>query len=249
MTNLDDPTAKEILLDRTDFKLTIAKKFLEKIGSIPYSEGKKDFQLEFCAEGFLIFSNGVIEILADEINSKFNIFEQRTFQISFDPYEENLTDDEKFTISAMKKGAKKDKFAPSFTIYKLRENLISTDPVQKSISDLIMKYFDYPKPTITGWDFSNSSLWQLRELRNHVAHQRALNRNYVAGSVQDVQYIFRFEPFPINFQIVRIVKNPQNYFSELFENLVKFRNEIRAIIPYAMPSDQYKNQLDFGLKF
>ena len=185
MTKLNDSDAKKTLIDRTDFKLSIAKNLLEKIGIIPYSEGVKDFQLEFYAEGFLIFSNGVIEILADEINEKFQIFKQNNYQVQYISYEQNLTDDGTRTISTMNKGGRADKFFPSFNIYKLRDKLDTTNSDQKSIFDLIMKYFDYPKPTVDGWDFANSSLWQLRELRNHVAHQRALNRNYVIGDIED----------------------------------------------------------------
>lgn len=250
MSRLNDSNAKKILIDRTDFKLSIAKNLLEKIGGIPYSEGVKDFQLEFYSECFLIFSNGVIEILADEINEKFQIFQRKNYQMKYMSYEQNLTDDETRMISTMNKGGRTDKFLPSFNIYKLRDKLDTTKSDQKIIFDLIMKYFDYPKPTLQSWDFNNSSLWQLRELRNHVAHQRALNRNYVIGSREDVQYIFRFEPIDtINFQLVRVVKNPQNFFKELFDDLVTFRNEIRNIIPYNMSSSEYKNQLDFGLQF
>jgi len=250
MTRLNNSNAKEMLIDRTDFKLSIAKNLLEKIGVIPYSEGLKDFQLELCAEGFLIFSSGVIEILADEINDKFQIFKQKNYQMQYIAYDQNLTDDEERTILTMNRGGRTDKFFPYFSIYNLRDKLDLTDLDQKNVFDLMTKYFEYPKPTIQGWDFTNSSLWQLRELRNHVAHQRALHRNYVIGSRQDVQYIFRFEPIDtINFQIVRVVKNPQNFFKELFDDLVEFRNEIRNIIPYRMPSDQYRNQLDFELKF
>lgn len=246
---MNDSEAKASLIDRTDFKLSLAKKFLEKIETIPYTEGKKDFQLELCAESFLLFSNGVIEILTDEINDKFKIIKREEYCIEYISYEQNLTEDESRTLFVMNKGGKKEKFYPPLNIYKLSKNLDQNDVVQKQIFDLIMKYFDYPKPLLVGWDFTNSTLWQLRELRNHVSHQRALNRNYVVGSRQDVQYLFRFEPIDwLQFQLVRVVKNPQNFFKELFDALVEFRDEIRNIIPYSMPSDQHKNQLDFGLK-
>lgn len=247
---MNDSEAKATLVDRTDFKLSVAKQFLEKIGDIPYSEGKKDFQLELCAEGFLLFSNGVIEILTDEINDKFQIFGKKNFQAQAISYEQNLTEDDAWTFSIMKKGLRREPTSSSFNIYNLRDKLDLNDSLQKLIFDLIKKYFEYPQPIIDGWNFSHSSLWKLRELRNHVAHNRALNRNYVTGTKYDVQYIFRFKPISwLQFHIVMVVKSPQNFFKEIFDDLIIFRNEVRSIIPYSRHSDQYKNQLDFGLQF
>jgi hypothetical protein len=250
MSTINDFQAKNMLHDRTDFKLSVAKKYLEKIKSIPYSENVKDFQLEICAEGFLKFSNGVIEILTYEINEKFKIFQYEDYQVEYISYEENLTDDESQMIYVMNKGGKHDKFLPNFNIYKLLSKLDHLNSDQKKIIDLIQKYFEYPIQSKNNWDFTNSSLWQLKEIRNTAEHNPSLNRNYVIGSRQDVQYIFRFNlNDKSNNQIVRVVKNPQNYFKELFDKLVEFRNEIRLIIPHRMPSNEYKKQLDFALQF
>ncbi len=248
---LNDKLAKDILIDRTDFKLSIAKNLLEKIDIfIPHTENAKDFHLEFCAEGFLLFANGVIEILTDEINEKFQIFQRVDFQVEYVSYETSLDEESQRWLHTMNIGGSKDKFYPKFNIYNLRDNLDLQNADQKKVHDLISKYFEYPKKIGTNWDFSNSSLWQLRELRNHVSHQRALNRNYVIGTTRAVQYIFRFRPDPNkNFEVTRVVNVPKNYFSELYKDLVDFREGIRNIIPYSMPSSQYKNQLDFGLQF
>jgi len=247
---LNDKIAKEALHDQADFKLIIAKKFLENIDtSVPYDFDVKHFQLEFFAEIFLLYSNMVIEILSYEINDKFKIFPLRNFTIDYVKDEhENFDSEDMRLLNILNRGVKNDKFYPQFSIYKIREALDPLDPEQNQIGDLIDKFFTIPQNYVQGWDFSKSSLWQLRELRNHVSHQRILDLHYVLGS--KAQYVFRFQPEKTSSeQVAIIINDPQKFFSRVYDDLVEFKNNVRKIILHKRESFHYKTPLDFELQF
>lgn len=241
--NLNDETAKKIILDPTDFKLVLAKKFLEKTDfSVEFNLNKNQFNLELCSEAFLFFASSVTEILTNEINERFQIYQRQQYQMK------------SLNLSSFPDETK----YPDFTIYDIRDRLDQSIVDQKKVYDLIIKYFEIPTRIGENWNTNNSSLWFLRELRNHVAHERILNKHYniiIGGDTEsNANYLFRFRiEKPRNNDkgifLVNVVSNPKNFFQKIFDDLVEFRIEIRKIIPYTHESSQYNNQLDFGLKF
>ena len=247
MVMLDDDKAKKILLDKTDYKLIIAKKFLQKIKSnVPLDFDKEHFELEYFSESFVLFAGSVIEILKQEINDKFNCYPRKEYKGYIIPVEEGL----------------REKHFSEFTLRSLITKLKNRGE-QKQVKDVLLKYFSKPRKTRGQWDFSNSKLWQLWELRSHIAHERAFSRRAVrVVGVQGgdkTSYLFRFR---INKPrttrtgiskpgyIVAIVNdNPQEFFQDLFDSLIQCRDDIRIIIPEKYPSSYYKNPPDFGIEF
>jgi len=247
MAMLDDDKAKKILLDKTDYKLIIAKKFLQRIKpNVPLDFDKEHFELEYFSESFVLFAGSVLEVLKQEINDKFNCYPRKKYKGDIIPVEEGL----------------REIHFPEFTLEKLITKLKKRGK-QKQVKDVLLKYFNKPRKTKGQWDFSNSKLWQLWELRSHIAHERAFSRRAVRGvglpDGDKTSYLFRFR---INKPrttktgiskpgyIVAIVNdNPQEFFQDLFDSLIQCRDEIRTIIPVEYPSSYYKNPPDFGLRF
>lgn len=247
MAMLDNNKAKKILLDKTDYKLIIAKKFLQRIKpNVPLDFDKEHFELEYFSELFVLFAGSVLEILKQEINDKFNRYPRKKYKGYIIPVEESL----------------RETHFPEFTLEKLIKKLKSRGK-QKQVKDILLKYFSKPRKTRGQWDFSNSKLWQLWELRSHIAHERAFSRRAVRAvgypDGDKTSYLFRFiinKPRTTNTgiskpgYIVAIVNdNPQEFFQDLFDSLIRCRDEIRAIIPEKYPSSYYKNPPDFGLEF
>ena len=67
------------------------------------------------------------------------------------------------------------------SIYKVNRELDSSIEKQNEIKQIISKYFQNPYDGIT-MDYSNSSLWCLRELRNIIAHGKTLIRTVSSSS-------------------------------------------------------------------
>ena len=247
MVMLDDEKAKKILLDKTDYKLIIAKKFLQKIKpNVPLDFDKEHFELEYFSESFVLFAGSVLEVLKQEINDKFKCYPRKAYKGYIIPVDESL----------------RETHFPTFTFRRLI-NKLKNRGKQKQVKDILRKYFSEPRKTSGQWDFSNSKLWQLWELRSHIAHERAFSRRAVrVVGVPDgdkTSYLFRFR---INKPrttktgiskpgyIVAIVNdNPHKFFQDLFDSLILCRDEIRVIIPEKYSSSYYKTPPDFGLRF
>ena len=255
MTELNDAIAREILLDPVDFKLVLAKYFLDRIPKkVPLDFDLTHFILEANCESFLFFSNLAIENLASKINQTWKLIsgskydtkrvveDGSGFWVVNDQYQEQSPD--------------------GITIYSILKSLDHSNQQQKQVYDVIMKYFDVPKETKSGWDFSKSTLWQLRELRNHIAHSQLLNRMGIRGTVEPrTLYLLRFilkkyspptksnnSTETIGEKIAITTEHPFDYFSQLYDNLTEFVDEIRTIIPYSSMSTQYRNPPNFELK-
>lgn len=254
---LDDKTSREILLDPVDFKMSIAKNYLNKIPEcVPLDFDWNHFILEANCESFLFFANLAIENLAIKISEHFNLIPKSKYNTR------RLVPNLQTTGWKVNDNFLNEQFAENTTIFSVRDSLDLTNSNHKLIYDIIMKYFDRPRQTASDWDFSNSSLWQLRELRNHIAHSTLLNRMALRGTIESkTLYLFRFtlekyrnenrqrnQPEIIGQKIAITTDSPKQYFTDLFKNLTKFVDEIRNAVSYNGISYQYRNTLDFELK-
>ena len=253
--NLSDTVSKEILIDTVDFKLVLAKHVLERIpNQISSDFDWNHFVLESNVESFLFYSNLAIESLAMKIDETYNLQVLSTYNTKIISENQNhLWDQTEINREQLREG---------LTIFKVRNLLNPAIADHARIQDIITRYFGDPQLTSNGWDLSRSSLWQLRKLRNHVAHSQIMNRRIIAGNPRNrVLYLFRFtiedyqSPDPSRNRPERIGENlaitidrPYDYFENLFDNLLNFIDEIRAIIQYSHMSSQHKNQLNFELK-
>jgi len=221
--SIDDNVSKEIMLDPVDFKLVLAKHYLDQIlDNVPLDACWDHFLLESATESFLFYANLAIEILTKEINDEFQ-----------------LTPEKKFNI------------------YRIQRLLDPTIPRQNHILQIINSHFQKPSKEFPAapYDYSRSSLWQLREIRNHVTHERIINRIAFRGTVMpENAFLLRFTiqrensengSTEITEQI--LLKNPKDYFSQLFSSLKVFRKQIRSNIAYKYESLQHENDLSFKL--
>lgn len=221
---LSKETSSSILLDPLDFKLVMAKHYLEKIdSSVSLDFDWNHFKLESSSESFLSYADMAIEILANDINKEFQLL--------------SLNED--------------------ISIYKMRKKLlIGSDLRERVILEILNDYFLYPSRSDSEWDLSKSSLWEIRELRNHVAHNPIINRiNYRGGGPDAADYLFRFSFLEIDeasgtkrqIKIELPVSNPLQHFRTLFNDLLRFVERTRKIIPYSHSSYQHRNRLNFEL--
>jgi len=244
---LTDKEAKDILSDPVDFKLVMAKYYLQKIDTTAHLDYDwNHFVLESYAESFLFFANLSLEVIAFQINKELHVIADDKFntQMIERVPTKSLWQEGQNIVGGL--------FYESLTIYKIRKALSTSDPRQKSILDIIDKYFQYPRKISSDWDLSCTSLWQLRELRNHIAHFQLFNRHVIAGG--PTHFLFRFKvqnPDPKNgvsgIKLGIIEDNPYRYFSNLFNDLVQFVKEIRNIIPYSNKSLRHNNAINFEL--
>lgn len=244
---LSDRESNDILLDPLDFKLVLAKYYLEKIDSITHLDYDwNHFVLESTAESFVFYANLAIEILAFQINNEFHL-------IPDDKYDTQMIEENSQT-HMWQEGERHSGglFFDRLTIYNIKNALSTSDTRQKNILDIINKYFQRPQKTSTEWDLSNSKLWLLRELRNHIAHFQLFNRHAIAGG--PTYFLFRFKvktPDRRNgtpgIKLGMIESNPQDYFSDLFHELITFVKEVRNIVPYKHQSLRHNNPINFEL--
>ena len=252
---LSDPLANAILLDAVDFKLVMARYYLQKIDSISHlNYDRNHFVLESNTESFLFFANLAIEVITFQITTALSFENPKEFLVQV--IKNNKDNKELNSISEIIEGGRPKLHDPRMTIYDLRDKLDPTDSKQKALCQIIEKYFQYPKNKGTEWDMACTSLWQLRELRNHIAHFQFLNRSVGEQTV----FIFRFplkekrtvknekgDNVELPQKIALLEDNPQRYFGNLFNELMKFVSEIREIVPYEHQSLYHKNQINFEL--
>lgn len=209
---ISDKEAHDVLLDRTDHKLTLARFHLNRVeNKVSYNFDLHHFNQEYHLESFVIFSTMVIEALCIEIDKEFNF---------------NETSRIEDIISELKN---------------------STDKKQQDILKIINDYFSRPpvQLTIDAPLPSNTILWQLRNIRNRIAHFGIFNRMVVAGS--HTKYLIRF-PRDDGKVLERTTDSPRDLFEIYFEKLVEFREKIRKIIPQEIHSYLYKNLKDSELR-
>lgn len=209
---ISDSEAHDVLLDRTDHKLTLSRFHLNHVeNNVSYNYDLHHFKQEYHLESFVIFGTMVIEVLCMEINKEFGF-------------------DEHLRI----------------------ENIIpqlqnSNDQKQQSILQIINDYFSRP-PLIIDRNATlpdNTVLWQLRNIRNRIAHFGIFNRAIVAGDHTD--YLIRF-PRDDGVVLERTVSNPRDFFEIYFNKLVEFRDKIRTVIPQKIQSSLYKTLRDSELQ-
>ncbi|HEY8109786.1 MAG TPA: hypothetical protein VIG05_02840 [Candidatus Nitrosotenuis sp.] len=226
MNPIPDDITRDIICDPIDYRLTIAKHFLGKItSSIPKENSFEHFLLEANIDAFLFFSSSVIDMIKVEINDRFNLFDR-----------ENV-----------------------FYIHGIRKNL-GNSGIQKQVKDAIAEYFSVPtheqldrgaKPrcikTDQGYfDATNSTLWELQVLRNKAAHGKILN---IADHKIIFDFIIRDPKGPENLPKYQVtVENPEEYFLQIFNNLMCFVKQIRLLNPQKTQSSHHTKQLDFRLE-
>jgi len=113
------------------------------------------------------------------------------------------------------------------SIYRTKKNLILTKE-SKQINTIIPKYFSYPKERIGHLDYSNSSLWCLKEIRNRIFHGKFLIRT--VSSSPDGSGGIGFEiPYPLKKEKGKVISQDRvkihdsdEYFDNLYQNLVQF---------------------------
>jgi len=122
-----------------------------------------------------------------------------------------------------------------------------TDKKQEDILNVISDYFSRPSldlPLNVPLP-NNTILWQLRKIRNRIAHFGIFNRAITAGS--HTEYLIRF-PRDDGKVIEKTINSPRDEFEIYFEKLVEFRDKIRKIIPQKDHSSLYKSLQDSELK-
>jgi len=244
---LNDKLAKEILNDTTDMKLTIARKYLDLIDNpAEWTFNKNYFLEQYFSECFFHFAYSVIEILQHEIEAYLRFIPLVKSRLVF--LNSDGTEKEKFV----------DKKFPKYYLSEFMTKLKrSKKPECQKLYPIFLNYFTPPRKIGNKWDFSNSKLWMLREIRNHVAHQPVLTRhaNVVVGEgASNIWFAFRFELAKSKraraaFEIAVLHNNPRDFFEDLFQNLISFRSDVRKIIPLKISSSQYKSPPNFGQKF
>ena len=209
---ISDEEAKNVLLDKTDYRFTLAKYHLNRIDTtVSYNYDEHHFQQIYHMECYIMFLGMVIENMCLEIDKKFGF---------------------------------SDKDRIEDIIGNLRN---STEQIKQNILAIINDYFSRP-PVNSGINDplpDNTVLWQLRSIRNHVAHRPIINRAVVAGSKTD--YLIRF-PRDDGVVLHRLISNPRKDFEIYFDKMVEFRDKIRATIPQNYESSLYKNLKDSELK-
>ena len=250
--DLDD-LGKAILTNPTDYKMCLARYHLLKIqDDVPLNFDKNHFVLEYNVESFLFYANLGIENIAFNINSQFNdIVPRAKYSIQTLEYHtgsiKNIT-----TVSG------DGRWYDRLTIYSVRKALDPSIDEQKIVSDIIDNYFSKPEEINSNqYDFTKSSLWVLRELRNYIAHNPILGRHLVRGSgditsfLLRVNYIYyekeepsRHQEEVIGTKLAMIENNPKAYFSKLYQSFITFVDELCEVKPQICPTFYYKTLED-----
>jgi len=244
---LDDKLATKILQDTSDMKLIIARKYLNEINNpAQWSFNRKYFLTQYYAESFFHYAYSVIEIIQHDIEENLRFIPLVKSRLCFvygNGTEKSTFQDEKYPEYYIKDFIKKLKNSKNKKANKLYP--------------IFIKYFSPPRKINNKWDFSKSKLWMLREIRNHVAHQPILSHHaniVVGGGSSAIWFAFRFKLVKSKrtkkeFEIAVLHNRPRDFFEDLFTNLIKFRYEVRKIIPKKNPSFRYKNPPNFGQRF
>ncbi|MBI5145955.1 MAG: hypothetical protein HZA84_01910 [Thaumarchaeota archaeon] len=225
MDHISDNITRDIICDQIDYRLTIAKHFLDKITpSIPKENSFEHFVLEANIDAFLFFSSSVIDMIKIEINDKFDLFDK-----------ENV-----FYIHGIRKklgnlGIQKqvkDTIAKYFSVpthemldLEARHRHIKTD----------QGYFDT----------TNSTLWELQILRNKVTHGKIIN---ITDHKITLNFTIRGFKGLKNPKYQTTIENPKEYFLQMFNNLACFVKQIRLLNPQKTQSFHHTEQLDFKLE-
>ncbi|MEX0861596.1 hypothetical protein [Nitrosopumilus sp.] len=240
--------ARKLMLDQVDFKMCLAKHFLLKIPSqVSLDFDIQHTKLESNVESFLFFSNSTIENLAFKINL---FFEQPITSSKYvTKTVESTSSPIKNTVGVNRSGLWFD----DITIYKLRNKLDSSVDEQNKVIQIINKYFSNPVEQTSQFDFTNSSLFLLRELRNFIAHNPIINRHAVRGTETKTSLLFRIifqkyspeqpqknVPEVIGTKIAFIEDNPNQFFNELYSKLDQFIDEIVSIVQYPHKTSYHK---------
>jgi len=248
--------ASKLMLDQVDFKMCLAKHFLLKIPSqVPLNFDIQHTKLESNVEFFLFFSNSAIENLAFKINL---FFEQAVTSSKYVTKTVESTSSPIKDIVDVNSGGL---WFDDITIYKLRKKLDSSIDDQNKVIQIINKYFSNPVDQQSKFDFTNSSLLLLRELRNFIAHNPIINRRAVRGSETKTSLLFRiiFQkyspaqpannlPENIGTKIAFIEDNPNQFFKDLYSKLDQFIDEIISVVPYEHKTSFHKTMLNSELE-
>jgi len=247
----------DILCNLIDYKICITRYYLSKIREqVPLNFDKDHFALEANVESFLFFANSGIENIAFNINRHFSDVIPRA----------------KYSIQTLERSSSSTKnvvtisgdgiWFDGLTIYSLKKALDLSDKNQKAIGQIIDNYFSKP---IEGYpnqyDFTKSSLWVLRELRNYVSHNPILGRHLVRGSFDLTTFLLRVDyeyyekeqpknnlPEKIGTKFAMIEDRPHDYFEHLYQKLINFVDDICKVIPQICPTFHYKTLQDSELQ-
>jgi hypothetical protein len=135
-----------------------------------------------------------------------------------------------------------------FYIHGIRKKLADSGN-QKRVKQIIANYFTTPahKTAKSGWDVRQSSLWRLQILRNQVTHGHVLNK--VDAETLNFSYTIReykkYGKTPYVFR--ERVRNPRQYFEEIFVDLCEFVKKTHQIILPKARSQHHTNWFDFRL--
>lgn len=138
------------------------------------------------------------------------------------------------------------------SIYSVKRRLNPNVETQNKINDIISNYFTNPYDG-TIMDYSNSSLWCLRELRNIIAHGKTLIRTVASGSpnygfIIPYPMLSRINNRWVTVDVDRVeIHDSDNYFTNMYNDLESFCDSIRYIIPKNYHNYQHKNPIDFEL--
>lgn len=247
LNRLTDKKAKRLQYDFTDLKMSIARKYLNKIKNpAQWKLNKKRLRTQIFAEGFFHNSYSAIEIIMHQIEEELKIIPLNKYDIEIigDRIWKNQDNYPQYRLQDFMKSLKNSNHKKAQKLYPIFE-----------------KYFSKPiKNTNDQWDFSKSKLWILREIRNSLAHSPSLSEhaNITVGSTRShsITFAFRLNMRKPNgnkngLEVVIAENNPRQFFEDLFSNLEYFRKDIRKILPRKSThaSSIYKNPPDFGVKF
>lgn len=225
MNQIPGDVLKNIIDDPIEYKLVIAKHFLDKISlNIPKENSFEYFILETNIDAFLFFATNVIDIIKIEINNKFDLFDK-----------ENI-----FYIHGIRK--KLDSHGVQKQIKDIIARYFSTPTYYEQLNtDTNFRSSIHNHGSI---DVVNSSLWELQTLRNKAIHGKMLN----ITSKHKIRFDFTIrDPKNNRTAYQDIIDNPRKYFTSIFENLVQFVEQIRLLNPQKIQTSYYK-QIDFRLE-
>lgn len=224
-----------------NFKILSAKSFLEKIPAIVplETDAQHRLQTEINIQCFLLFAIGSIDIAYGHINTKLNL--------GIKPYAVKInTLCEQLRKKIIQEGSEiAKKLLIEFTFYiqepeyemKVITQDFATQYAEENLEGIMGlefwtrfenkngKWFEH------AWNRENSSLWELRELRNATTHGYILK--------QSRQVINSYSLDGIELKLNRNIRNhhdkffilnPHEYFTKSLEDIIKHTNTIEQIL-------------------
>ncbi|MGI0027827.1 MAG: hypothetical protein ACREAD_08320 [Nitrosopumilaceae archaeon] len=224
---ISDKDAEVLLRDHAKYKLFVAESILGEIKSpIPSRPNYDTLILETYVESFLFFIVSVQDILLREINRKYRLVDKKV-----NPYsilkKLNVNDQKQDNI---KKILEKYFSIPYRTTKQLDKKSYEDILLQGFITETTYMYDKDDNYYQTYWYRENTRLWELRQLRNQVSHERIMSTNTYVGSKNDVVFVLKLvDEVKDTLDFIEIAQ-PYDYLTSSLDQTKQFLYEIRQII-------------------